>query len=178
MDNLPTFDDLRLHFCTGRAYVISGTGRDRKYGYRHGVWCNLGDLEEADWVQQVKDLIRRSGEDELHEQLLQWCRENNFAKEKEKDLRFRAVEMHAARIFDDERWVDYLAFNRRFRPEVIDPSRLRWIRTACCNKPGQTTVKLVEEVSNGLTCCPICGRWALFEVLESEDADISGFAEQ
>ena len=170
MKNLPTFDDLRMHFRTGRSYVISGTGRDRKYGYRHGVMCNLGDLEESDWLQQMKDLIHRSGEDELHEQLLQWCRENNFAKETEKDLRLRAIELHASRIFDNERWVDYIAFNRRYRPEVIDPSRLRWIRTACCNKPAQTTIRLIEEIYDKRTCCPICGRWSFFEVLTKEDA--------
>lgn len=170
MENLPTFDDLRMHFRTGRSYVISGTGRDRKCGYRNGVMCNLGDLEESDWLQQVKDLIHRSGEDELYEQLLQWCRENNFAKESEKELRVRALELHAYRIFDNERWVDYLAFNRRYRPEVIDPSRLRWIRTACCNKPAQTTIRLIKEISDKRTCCPICGRWSYFEVLANEDA--------
>lgn len=170
MENLPTFDDLRMHFRTGRAYVISGTGRDRKYGYRHGVKCNLGDLEESDWLQQMKDLIHRSGEDELQRQLLQWCREHNFAKDTEKELQFYAIELHGSRIFDNERWVDYLAFNRRFRPEVIDPAKLRWIRTVCCNTPGQTTIKLIEEIYDGRTSCPICGRWSPFEVLTNEDA--------
>lgn len=170
MDKLPTFEDLRMHYRTGRSVLISGTGRDRKYGYRHGVQCNLGDLEEADWVSQVKDLIERSGEKQLYNELLEWCKENNFARESEKDLRFRALELHASRIFDDERWVDYLAFNRRYRPEVIDPSRLRWIRTECCNKPAQTTIKLIEEIYDNRTSCPICGRWSFFEVLTNEDA--------
>lgn len=169
MDNLPTFDDLRMHFRTGRSYVISGTGRDRKYGYRNGVMCNLGDLKESDWLQQMKDLIHRSGEDQLYDQLLQWCREHNFGKETEKELQLRAIELHAYRIFDNERWVDYLAFIRRYRPEVIDPSRLRWIRTACCSKPCQTTVRLIEEIYDKRTCCPICGRWSFFEVFTNEE---------
>lgn len=170
MDNLPTFEDLRMHYHTGRSYLISGTGRDRKYGYRHGVKCNLGDLEESDWIQKVKELIQRSGEEQLYEQLLEWSREHNFAKESEKELRIRALELHAYRIFDNEGWVDYLAFNRKYRPEVIDPSRLRWIRTVCCNKPAQTTVKLIEEIYDKRTCCPICGRWSFFEILTNEDA--------
>ena len=170
MDNLPTFEDLRMHYHTGRSYLISGTGRDRKYGYRHGVKCNLGDLEESDWIQKVKELIQRSGEELLYEQLLEWSREHNFAKESEKELRIRALELHAYRIFDNEGWVDYLAFNRKYRPEVIDPSRLRLIRTVCCNKPAQTTVKLVEEIYDNRTCCPICGRWSFFEILTDEDA--------
>ena len=170
MDKLPTFEALRMHYRTGRSVLLSGTGRDRKYGYRHGVQCNLGDLEEAEWVGQVKDLIERSGEKQLYDELLEWCKEHNFARESEKDLRFRALELHASRIFDDERWVDYLAFNRRYRPEVIDPSRLRWIRTVCCNKPAQTTIKLIEEIYDNRTSCPICGRWSFFEVLTNEDA--------
>ena len=37
-----TFEDLRCHFGTGRSYVISGTGRDRKTGYRTGVQTDVG----------------------------------------------------------------------------------------------------------------------------------------
>ena len=36
-----TFEDLRVHFGTGRAYTISGKGRDRVMGYRVGKQCNL-----------------------------------------------------------------------------------------------------------------------------------------
>lgn len=42
-DNPISFEDLRIKYSTGRSYVISGTGRNRKYGYRTGKMCNLGD---------------------------------------------------------------------------------------------------------------------------------------
>lgn len=32
-----TFADLRVHYYTGRSYLISGEGRDKVFGYRHGV---------------------------------------------------------------------------------------------------------------------------------------------
>ena len=65
-----SFADLRCHFQTGQSYVVSGTGRNRIYGYRNGVMCQLGDIERSEWIEMVKDMIRRSGEQKLYEQLL------------------------------------------------------------------------------------------------------------
>lgn len=31
-----------------------------------------------------------------------------------------ALELHSNRIFDSEGWIDYLRFNRCFRPEVLE----------------------------------------------------------
>ena len=31
-----TFADLRVHYYTGRSYLISGEGRNKVFGYRHG----------------------------------------------------------------------------------------------------------------------------------------------
>ena len=40
-----TFSDLRAHYGTGRAYLISQKGREKKYGYRKGIQTDIGDLE-------------------------------------------------------------------------------------------------------------------------------------
>ena len=61
-----TFSDLRCHYQTGRSYVVSGEGRNRVYGYRTGVQCNLGDIEQKEWCEIVKELIHRKGEQELY----------------------------------------------------------------------------------------------------------------
>ena len=81
-----SFADLRCRFQTGRSYVVSGTGRNRIYGYRTGVMCQLGDIERSDWIQMVKDLIHRSGEQKLYEQLLQHLKDHNYAKESKSEL--------------------------------------------------------------------------------------------
>ena len=39
-----TFAALRVHYYTGRSYLISGEGRDKVFGYRHGVMTDIGDL--------------------------------------------------------------------------------------------------------------------------------------
>ena len=100
-----SFSDLRCRFQTGRSYVVSGTGRNRIYGYRTGVMCQLGDIERSDWIQKVKDLICRSGEQKLYEQLLQHLKDHNYTKESKSELEFKALELHADRIFDNELWV-------------------------------------------------------------------------
>lgn len=64
-----TFADLRVHYYTGRSYLISGEGRDKVFGYRHGVMTDIGDLPEAEWTRLAKQLIRQSGEQELYQQL-------------------------------------------------------------------------------------------------------------
>ena len=45
-----TFSDLRCYYQTGRSYVVSGEGRNRVYGYRTGVQCELGDIERDEWI--------------------------------------------------------------------------------------------------------------------------------
>ena len=83
MENEITFAALRCHFQTGRSYVISGEGRNRVYGFRSGVQCDLGDIEKSEWIRMVKEEISRQGEEELHQQLLQHLKDQNYAKSPE-----------------------------------------------------------------------------------------------
>lgn len=144
MQNEVTFSDLCLHFQTGRAYIISGQGRNRVYGYRSGVQCNLGDIDSSDWVRMVKDVISREGEQQLH----------------------------AARIFDNEAWVDFLRFNRKYRPDVVTSARLVRIRPMCCKMPGEITQTMLEQHKSTNTApCPHCGRWAEYELMTTTEME-------
>lgn len=161
------FEDLRCHYQTGRSYVVSGEGRNRIYGYRHGIQCNLGDIERSEWMQIVRDVIDREGELKLYQQLLQHLKEHNYAKESSKELKFNALQLHAARIFDNEAWVDFLKFNRRYRPEIASSAKRVWIVSECCAKPGDITMAMLEtrkHIDNRV-CCPRCGRWTHYELM-------------
>ena len=68
-----TFADLRVHYYTGRSYLISGEGRDKVFGYRHGVMTDIGDLPEAEWTRLAKQLIRQSGEQGRRARPAQGC---------------------------------------------------------------------------------------------------------
>lgn len=168
-----TFADLRVHFGTGRAYTISGKGRDRVLGYRSGMQCNLGDIEVSEWNAMVKELIVQSGEQELFEQLHTHMKEHNYTKATKSELEQEVLELHAARIFDDPLWVDFIPFNKRFRPQVLQTVRLVWVKNACCRKAGQVTQAILDsQINQGKVCCPHCGRWSEYEImttLETED---------
>ena len=169
-----SYANLRCHYQTGRSYVVSGEGRNRVYGYRNGIQCNLGDIEQKEWCQMVKEVIQREGEQEviqregeqeLYKQLLQHLKDHNYAKESNRELEFKALQLHASRIFDNEAWVDFLKFNWKYRPEIASSARLVWIIPECCKRPGEVTQVLLESHKHidNRACCPHCGRWVRFK---------------
>lgn len=118
-----TFEDLREHFGTGRAYIKSGTGRDRVYGYRSGVMTNIGDIEESEWAELMMDLIERSGEQELQDLLRRWAKDHCAWLHSKREIEMYALRLHSSRIFENPNWVALEQFNTQYRgqslPEVI-----------------------------------------------------------
>lgn len=155
-----TFADLRVHYGTGRAFVVSGTGRNRKYGYRTGKMCDLGDLEESEWRQLVKDLIHRRGEQELYRQLHRFMAEQNYTKASASQLEMECLELHAARIFDNRRWIYFIPFNRLYRPHILTNVELIAVVADCCKKPGEITEELLDGFDDHTArgVCPHCYR--------------------
>lgn len=159
-DNPISFADLRIWYSTGRSYVISGTGRNRKYGYRNGKMCNLGDLKESEWKQMAKALIRKSGEQELYQQLLHFMAEHNCTHDTASQLESKCLELHMARIFDNRRWIYFIPFNRLYRPHILTNVELISVIPSCCKKPGEITAELLDSF-DGHTAqgvCPHCYR--------------------
>lgn len=113
-----TFADLRFHFGTGRSFIKSGSGRDAVYGYRHGVMTDVGDIEESEWIELMMDLIKRSGEEGIQEQLRHWAKEHCAWLHSKKEVELYALELHSSRIFDNPQWVDYELFNHEYRPKA------------------------------------------------------------
>lgn len=160
-----TFQDLRFCYCTGRSFLLSGSGRNKTLGYRHGVMCALGDIEQSEWVRLMHQLIDKTGEQQLYEQLLQWYTDHNYAHSSRSELEMEALQAHSHRLFDCERWVDYVPFNRRFRPEVLARTKLALIQCCCCEEPGLITQAQLDSAHNGTVCCPVCGRWSAYRII-------------
>ena len=117
-----TYDDIRLMYHTGKFIRDYGT-QDKKAGkYRIGVMTKLGDIEEKDWIRYAEELVRRNNEETLFKQLKSWYKETTHWLKDEKDPHRYSLECFVARIFDNPNWVDYEAFNRRHRPEVLQQS--------------------------------------------------------
>ena len=110
-----TFDNLRVHFFTGRSILLSGTGRDKKYSYRSGVMTDVGDIELSRWRELVHGLIETAHEQTLHEQLLKWVKDCCPFQHTREEIETYALEIHASRLFDNPKWAAYDEFNRRYR---------------------------------------------------------------
>ena len=102
-----TFSDLRIHYYTGQSYLISGEGRNKVFGYRHGVMTDIGDLTEDERARLAKRLIEQAGEQELYQQLLVWEKEHSHWKRKELAFELDVLSLHIARL-PDNREKNYL----------------------------------------------------------------------
>ena len=123
---------------------------------------DLGDLEESDWIQRATALIEQFGEQQLYDNLLLWHGEHNYTKSTAKELRMQTLQSYVMRIFDSPAWVDYIPWNRRFRPGFLDESRLIWIETECCHSPDQVTQEQINKAYDNRVCCPHCGRFSAY----------------
>ena len=117
-----TYDDIRLMYHTGK-FIRDYGSQDKKAGkYRIGVMTKLGDIEEKDCIRYAEELVRRNSEEDLFKQLKSWYRQTTPWLRDEKDLHRYTLECFVARIYDNPNWVDFVAFNERYRPEVLKKS--------------------------------------------------------
>ena len=94
--------------------VRTGSGRDKKYGYRNGIQTDLGDIRNDVWRDLVRELIVRSHEEDLFDKLLEWEKEHTYWLKTKAELEHYTLELYAARIFDNPKWVDYEAFAKHY----------------------------------------------------------------
>lgn len=154
-------EDVRFMYGTGRAIYISGTGRDKIYDYRNGCMTKIGDIEEGEWISLMKFLIERDGEQDLFKQLLAWEIEHNFCNSDKKTLERDTLIRHSMRLFDNVKWVDFVRFNQRYRPEELIKAVLVDIVTDCCGTTDVQTVELINEWPK--VTCPRCGTYTTFK---------------
>ena len=160
------FEDLRWKYGTFQS-VSAGSGRDKKYSSWSGVKTRIGEIEKSVWYQAAERLIREKGEHELLGYLTKWCSERNVLKESAGEIRKKALQLHVDRIFDNPRWVDFVPFNHRYRPEVLKTARLVTVVSECCQQPGVVTQEQIDAACEGTIACPRCGRWSHFEATDS-----------
>ena len=155
------FEDIRFMYGTGRAIYISGTGRDKVYDYRNGCMTKIGDIEESEWQSLMRFLIERDGEQELFNQLFSWEKEHDFCDNDRKTLERDTLIKHSMRLFDDPKWVDFVRFNQRYRPEALEAAALIGIIADCCGCLTVQTAELVDEWPK--IPCPKCGTYTTFK---------------
>ena len=174
------FEDLQCHNRSFRVIKKTGKGRDKIVETRSGIICNLGDLEESDWIDKMETLIKESNEWDLQEHLreyvgaLPWC--NPQSKNYDHNVRLDALILHSYRIFDDELWVNFINFNQKYRPDALKDLECVTVISKCCQKPFLVTKKKFEKAlqmdSKRLLPCSLCGRLSEFtEISNTENIE-------
>ncbi len=156
--------DIRWQYGTFRTFS-SGSGHDKKYWYRHGAQTKIGDIKEEVWYKVAEQVAMRDGESWLVDALTEWEKAHNYRNLKASELCEEALVSYSHRLFDNPRWVDYIPFNRKYRPQVLETAQLVTIIPKCCNMPGETTQEQIDHACQQKLSCPHCGRWSEFDIV-------------
>ena len=162
-----TFDDLAPGIVRLQSVTRKEKGRKIDYFIRY-VDTRRGYIEMSKWQSMVRELIRETGEEELFQQLLEWTRERIPWLKTEKERENYALAQHASRIFDKEEWVDFVTFNRKYRPARLASAGLVPVEADCCGKEFITTLAQIQN-GIGTVCCPYCGRFSNYKMKGTED---------
>lgn len=160
----PTIEDIYPLVQSGQSHS-EGSGRNKTYTYRCGMMTPIGDIEISLWSNLAESLIQKQGERKLLEALEEWLSKKIYTGITRQEIHREALECHIIRIFDCPTWVDYIPFNRQYRPELLKNAHIVTIVSACCRIPGEVTQEQVEQAYEGRVCCPHCGRWSEFVIL-------------
>ncbi len=157
-----SFADINPHYGTGRSIFVKDDGYQKHYRYRTGIATNVGDIEKAVWCEVVRRMINRDYEDALHSQLLEWEKKHDTCRYSEKEMEEHALWLHAMRIFDDPAWVDFIAFNKQYRPELMENYPFVPVIMECCGYV-LTTKEMIERSYTHCITCPNCGKWCEYQ---------------
>lgn len=170
-NNSYSFEDLRVHYMTGRPEYVSGVGRNRVFNYRNGVMTNIGELEYSEWMVLAQKTIQNHNEQELFSCILEWTQMTTYNYTTKREIFRKALESHMSRLFDNPKWVYFVKFNQLYRPEFLITFRLISVVTDCCGVPGQVTQELLHlgQACDGRIPCPICGRYSKYSIAPTNE---------
>ena len=131
--------------------------------------CRIGDLEISEWSEFVRAHIKQTGEELLFENFSEFMDQRLNAGRSKRQKEATILDLFSRRIFDDEKWVLYLQFNRKYRPACIVPDHMAVILPHCCRKYGAIPkVQLPGQDCDGKkVCCPHCGVWTTYDYLKT-----------
>jgi len=141
-----------------------GTFRAGRAGGRAGVQTAIGDVLEKVWYEAVERIALRE-----YESWIVDCLEEYFKRDPcpttRREARREALDLYASRMFENEMWVGYIPFNRKYCPDAIKGKQFVTVIAECCNKPGEITR---ARFDSGDTICPVCGRFIKVKQVSGE----------
>lgn len=161
-----TLENLSSH---GGTFFVRRKGEDRYgrriFNNRVGMQTNLGDIEISLWKDLVKRTIEILGEKQMFNHLVVWASLHCKWLHTKQEIEEYALELHAAKIFDNPLWVCFIPFNRKYRPDYLATIDMVTVINDCCNKPYQIPRKRLEHILGKDSCCEYCGRQGPFNLI-------------
>lgn len=174
------FSDLRCHFETGRSILISGSGRDKRFGYRSGIETDIGDIEISVWREAVSQLIDRDGERPIYQALLSYVADEYPWWHTNQERELEVLNLHCCRIFENPHWVDHNLFWKNTvqrHPPARRKSEMKKRTGALVYHPasGRMDIRFnLDSYYGGLHCgecleVMVDGRWTVSRIEKAED---------
>ena len=165
-----TRDNLRLHYGTGQEIVTKNSQGNKTSQHRSGVQTNLGDIEQSIWMELVQKLIEQEHDQEIFEQLLEWEKDNNHIGARTKhDILREAMQSYTYRIYDNKAWWDYVRFNMKYRPEILEnDAELMLVYLTCCGRECRIPKEQVHhnhEAPDTVPCL-YCNKGTVFSTMQ------------
>lgn len=154
-----TFEKMRWQYGTFLSHSVGKRSEKKTYTTKC-VMTPIGEITESVWYQLAEFMIQREHEEELFNNLLQFETETTHNSCFDfKELRHYTLDLYVSRIFNHPRWIGFIPFNRKYRPDFIKNMKFIRIKSECCGAIGDVTE---EQICPSGTPCPKCGRFAPF----------------
>lgn len=166
-----TRDNINYKYGTGVAINTSDNRYEKKYRYRHGIQTELGDIEKSLWIELVKRLIIRENGQVLYRHIHQWISDTYHYRDwTAEDVTLEALKQYVSGIYDDKSSWDYIRFNSKYRPELLDDTELLEVVTECCNTPCRVAKEQIHRwyESPPTVPCPLCNKGSQFIIINKE----------
>ena len=99
----------------------TGSGRDKKYSYRHGASTPIGDIEDSVWKTAAEAVVKRDGLEQEVAQILPYV---SFASDTIAENRISAINAVFSGLYKDTLWVSFVEYNRNYHPELLTDAEL------------------------------------------------------
>ena len=166
-----TRENLRFMYGTGQGISFKNSQGNKVSNYRVGVQTALGDMEVSLWMELVQKLVEQESDQEIFAQLLEWEKDNNHIGSKTKnDLLREAMKSYTYRIYDNKAWWDYVRFNLKYRPDVLEnDSTLTLVHLACCGSVCRVPLeqRQYNHEAPDTIPCPFCNRYTVFSIIQN-----------
>lgn len=166
--SMVTHESLTPHYGTGQAIRLPDRHFEKRYKYRNGVQTDIGDIEESVWIELAKWLVEKEHAEEHFAHILEWKKEFNYVEAKTPAQLYKeALECFIRRLPDSKSWWDYIRFNARYRPSLLDDPTLLTVRVDCCGKECKVAAEQIEKrfEAEPVVPCPLCNRASTFKII-------------